>query len=101
MPKEGTWSKSGPFAVGPKGGEHPVSDLPEGDGQTVYQRAVVVRWTKSQAPRSDYLEVGVAKVRTADNFEVDAHYLDLDRAGVNRLIRSLRKARDDAFGRDE
>ncbi len=25
----------------------------------------------------------------------------LDRAGVNRLIRTLRKARDEAFGRDE
>lgn len=28
-------------------------------------------------------------------------WADLDRAGVNRLIRILRKARDAAFGRDE
>ncbi len=27
--------------------------------------------------------------------------VDLDRAGINRLIRSLRKARDSVFGRDE
>ena len=28
-------------------------------------------------------------------------YIDLDRAGINRLIRNLRRARDQAFGRDE
>ena len=28
-------------------------------------------------------------------------YVSLDRAGVNELIRHLRKARDQAFGRDE
>jgi hypothetical protein len=28
-------------------------------------------------------------------------YVQLDRLGINRLIRILRQARDDAFGRDE
>jgi hypothetical protein len=28
-------------------------------------------------------------------------WCDLDRAGINNLIRSLREARDKAFGRDE
>ncbi len=28
-------------------------------------------------------------------------WASLDRSGVNRLIKALRKARDDAFGRDE
>lgn len=28
-------------------------------------------------------------------------YVDLDRSGINRLIRNLRRARDQAFGRDE
>ena len=28
-------------------------------------------------------------------------YVDLDRRGINDLIRHLRKARDQAFGRDE
>lgn len=28
-------------------------------------------------------------------------YVTLDRAGINELIRKLRKARDQAFGRDE
>lgn len=30
----------------------------------------------------------------------DGLYVDLDRAGINRLIRSLRKARDQAYGAD-
>lgn len=31
----------------------------------------------------------------------DGFYVDLDRAGINKLIRTLRRARDAAFGRDE
>lgn len=31
----------------------------------------------------------------------DGFYVDLDRRGINDLIRQLRKARDRAFGRDE
>lgn len=33
--------------------------------------------------------------------EGNGWFVSLDRAGCNRLIRLLRKARDDAFGRDE
>lgn len=29
------------------------------------------------------------------------HYVQLDRSGINDLIRNLRRARDQAFGRDE
>lgn len=31
----------------------------------------------------------------------DGMYVDLDRRGINDLIRHLRRARDSAFGRDE
>ncbi len=31
----------------------------------------------------------------------DGWYIDLDRAGINRLISNLRRARDQAFGKDE
>lgn len=31
----------------------------------------------------------------------DGFHVDLDRAGINALIRYLRRARDQAFGRDE
>ena len=36
----------------------------------------------------------------ADDIERPGFYVHLDRAGINRLIRTLRKARDDAFGAD-
>jgi len=31
----------------------------------------------------------------------DGMYVDLDRAAINKLIRNLRRARDQAFGKDE
>ena len=31
----------------------------------------------------------------------DGMYVDLDRRAINKLIRNLRRARDQAFGRDE
>lgn len=31
----------------------------------------------------------------------EGFWVDLDRAGINNLIRNLRRARDQAFGRDE
>lgn len=37
-----------------------------------------------------------------DEYHVtDGYYVDLTRAEVNHLIRNLRRARDQAFGRDE
>lgn len=57
----------------------------------------------------DYVPPVVAVTTTAD-FDVttfpaiDARqgfYVDLDRQGINKLIRNLRRARDQAFGRDE
>ncbi len=32
---------------------------------------------------------------------VGGHYVDLDRGGINQLIRALRQARDKAYGVDE
>ena len=34
-------------------------------------------------------------------FAQDGWFIDLDRQGINKLIRDLRRARDQAFGRDE
>ncbi len=48
------------------------------------------------------------KTRTADGDEAvrrkiwaDGFYVSMDRDGINKLIRNLRRARDQAFGRDE
>ena len=36
-----------------------------------------------------------------DGKPVNGWYVSLDRNGLNRMIRTLRKARDQAYGRDE
>lgn len=59
-------------------------------------RQIEVRWS-----RNKYVEVA-----TVDNLEpstdgaINGIFLGLNRDGINRLIRSLRKARDQAFGAD-
>ena len=76
-----------------------------GEGQTPdWSPRVEVGWTNDLA-----LTIGIDReepFRYVDpdrNGKTDhtAIYLSLDRAGTNRLIRTLRKARDAAFGRDE
>jgi hypothetical protein len=54
-------------------------------------------WTKATDPHG-------GRWATEDEPEphfTDGMYVDLDRAGINKLIRNLRRARDQAFGRDE
>jgi hypothetical protein len=52
-------------------------------------------------------ESGDVQIVTADPSKPEVgepcrgFYVDLDRKGINDLIRNLRRARDQAFGRDE
>lgn len=96
MPKELIYSDDPAYMRDGGDGEVPASEQPPGTGRTVYQRGVHVGWS-----RQGYVEVGVAEfaIATQDN-EGGGHYTTLDRAGLNRLIRTLRKARDAAFGAD-
>lgn len=66
---------------------------------------VDVRWGREQG----YVQV-VTKAEDAwggrwsedeGSHFTDGMFVDLDRTGINRLIRNLRRARDQAFGRDE
>lgn len=56
-------------------------------------------WLEVGWSRNTYVQVGV---RTEDeNKHPDAvRFTDLDRDGINKLIRILRKARDQAYGSD-
>jgi hypothetical protein len=61
-----------------------------------------------QYRRDQDVVVGVERTTTFDEVgravwnEVDGgQWSDLDRAGINQLIRVLREARDSAYGRDE
>jgi hypothetical protein len=61
------------------------------------QLAASVGWNKGHS-------VQLATIRNGQEASADpCHglYMDLDRSSINNLIRLLRKARDQAFGRDE
>lgn len=65
-----------------------------------------IGWTKDG---SEHVEVSVQNQAIADQCAAEGHphdsrsgwFVQLDRSGINRAIRALRQARDDAFGRDE
>lgn len=65
-----------------------------------------IGWTKDG---SEHVEVSVQNETIAAECAAQGRphdsrsgwFVQLDRAGINRAIRSLRQARDDAFGRDE
>lgn len=50
------------------------------------------RWAQHLVPEGE---------TTWETHFTDGYYVDLDRRAVNDLIRKLRRARDQAFGRDE
>lgn len=61
---------------------------------------VHVGWTREH----EHVEVAtiVPDERKLDTTpEGNGWFVQLDRSGINRLIRALRQARDQAFGRDE
>lgn len=95
MPKELIYSDTPAFVRDEDGNETPASAQPPSSGQPVYHRGVMVGWS-----RSKYVEVGVGVFSPATEVGAESHYTTLDRDGINRLIRTLRKARDAAFGAD-
>lgn len=100
MPKEVAFDTREFFQM-PDGSEVPAGDLQadldlHNKGYEVMRRGAVVRWTRDQM----LVELGVAKLEVSTHRESEPHYMALDRNGINRLIRSLRKARDQAFGAD-
>lgn len=98
MPKEITYTSDGPFLAMPDGNEYPsggeANQLAETGGKW-YQRGVHVGWTKGR-----FVEIGAARFDPSRELPSDGVFMTLDRDGVNRLIRSLRKARDAAYGSD-
>lgn len=57
-----------------------------------------VRWSRE----AEYVQVAtVADQLPEEGIEGQGWFCSLDRRGINDLIRHLRRARDQAFGRDE
>ena len=83
----------------------PWADLLDGllndvaDVRTVRgQRALSVHWTRG----GGFVQLGPsARAEDGTDVEVPGHFVDLDWSQCNRLIKFLRNARDQAFGRPE
>src|SRR5438105_2424601 len=86
------------------------SELPWGEDNPAVS-VVQVLWT-----RDEHVQVVSRAVHRSDGSDVvppgeerepgeifftDGMYVNLDRRGINELIRDLRRARDQAFGKDE
>jgi len=61
-----------------------------------------VRWSRD----SEYCQIATVIVEATDLSPIEdtvsgGWYVNLDRHGINDLVRNLRRARDQAFGRDE
>jgi hypothetical protein len=79
-----------------------VDELPSHPGDepdTVRgQRGLAVCWTRAGA----LVSLGpVARAEDGSDVDVPGHWVNLDWSQCNRLIRFLRNARDQAFGRPE
>jgi hypothetical protein len=80
--------------------EYVYSEFNDPLAETAPQMAASVGWSKE----ADGGSIQLATIRNGKEHSydpVDGLYMDLDRKQINQLIRLLRKARDDAFGRDE
>lgn len=63
------------------------------------ESAVKVVWQREE--NGGYIQVATFKNGDFKDEHENAQYVDLDRRQVNLLIRHLRRARDQAYGRDE
>lgn len=92
MPKENIYSRYANETVpvlGPDGN-------PTGDRIVAEDTRIHVGWN------NDHVEIAVLNpsAPSMDGTAVPGWFVQLDRDGINRLIRTLRKARDQAFGAD-
>lgn len=63
----------------------------------IYQRGIKVGWSKGR-----FVEIGLAEFEISTELTPGSRgiFATFDRDGLNRLIRALRQARDDAYGKD-
>jgi hypothetical protein len=71
-----------------------------GNGETAPQMAVSVGWQKED--HGGYVQLATIENGKEHSFDPSSGlYISLDRRQINHVIRLLRKARDQAYGRDE
>lgn len=106
MPKEITYGDQheyvlmddGSEATPGWGGSEDPRDGEARRNRPVLRRAAIVGWSRERG----HVELGVdaLDVSTQSSSHVTGMFTTFDREGLNRLIRTLRKARDSAFGSD-
>ncbi len=99
MPKETIRSIGSPFIKLDDGNEVPP-DSPlvpkDSGGHPVLQRGITVRWGREKE-----VEIGVHEFEISTGAIRSGHFSRFDRDGLQALIRTTKKARDQAFGKDE
>ncbi len=105
MPKEITYSDQREYVLMDDGSEATPGwggeDPRDGDARRnrpVLRRAAIVGWSRE----TGHVEIGVnaLDISTHQGSHGTGMFATFDRAGLNRLIRTLRKARDQAYGAD-
>jgi hypothetical protein len=77
---------------------HDDRPLPDGDGEQSTPLAVSVGWGRE----ASYVQVATINLQVEEHGSPEyGWFVDLDRHRINQLIRVLRRARDQAFGKDE
>lgn len=101
MPKEIVKDSSGVYLKTDDGNEYQAGSEKakelEKKGVGKYrQRGVHVGWAKHQ-----YVEIGVTEFNVSNEEYTLGQFVTLDRAGLNRLIKNLKRAGKQVFGEDE
>ena len=101
MPRVMTHSETSPlYLLMPDGNQ--IGDFSRVSAQELIEeggewrrRGVDLRWMKNGD-----VQIGVGAFNPSTEVNLEVQYMDLDRAAINRIIRALRDARDQAFGKD-
>lgn len=92
MPKEIVYGNSLPYSE-----NDPARSIAEVSWSREAEHVqVVTKCVRAEDTEQVYENSELPTLKAADGW-----YIYLDRSGINRLIRNLRRARDQAFGRDE
>ena len=98
MPKEKVYNRYyGQFAIDhSECGTTPCAEECNGKPVPMDDSFVKLGWSKE----GEHVEIAIMR-EADDEVHNERWHSQLDRTGINRLIRILRQARDDAYGRDE
>jgi hypothetical protein len=95
MPKETIYGSELPW-----GEDHPAVAVAQVLWSREAEHVQLVTKAIHRADHSDVTPPGIER-KEGDILFTDGMYVNLDRRGINELIRDLRRARVQAFGRDE